>query len=409
VPRETLIQIAKANPVMKTGSSYATFLSAIALLSIHVPANAAHWVMVAREGAQPNRNVHYLALDEVSSSLDLENFDQGKALAMKAADMAKYMEASQIKTAFVVQVMEGTSDPDTIQYTVEIKCVSKQFRITNAFALYRNNETEKMNSLQWAAIPDNWIGRVYTVACEMEDKVAPAIQKFYDASKRIQKNPNASMNDKAEAMLPLAQLGLIYATEIPLIDYIKLSDFSWKHLWQDGTRPAYTTTKSREEILQEREELNRKVAELDVKTQQFEQQIKGIEAERVFMEKVAANFSKKDGEQRKHLFSLQGWTEKEIVDFWGVPNSERELAGTKALDYRSVIDTRQTVVDNVPVLDAKGATVGMNSVEREIGELSQCDLTLFMEPGGSKPGYRLVDYRINGTNCRWSTLGQLVR
>ena len=379
------------------------------ILGSAVSADAAHWVMIAREGEKPQRSVHYLALDEVKSTLDLETFDQSKALAMKAPDMAKYMEDSQVHTAFVVQVMEGMSDPDTIQYTVDIRCNPKQFRITSAYALYRNNESEKMNSPEWAPIPDNWVNRAYLVACKMQDKVAPAIQKFYDASKKIQKNPNATMEDKAAAMQPLADLGMIYATEIPLISYIRLSDYSWSHLWPEGKRPPYTTTKSREEIEKDRAELEARMAALSSKAGQVEQQIAGMEAERLFMEKTAANFRKKNDAQRERFYSMQGWTEKEIVDFWGAPNGISELAGTKSLRYISRVDTRQVVVDNIPVYDGRGGVVGMNQAERVEGELSECDLTLFLEQGGSKPGHRLVDYKLNGTNCRVDTLGRLVR
>ncbi|HEX4873894.1 MAG TPA: hypothetical protein VFV06_03245, partial [Sphingorhabdus sp.] len=372
-------------------------------------AKAAHWVMIAREGEQPQRSVHYLALDEVKSTLDLETFDESKALAMKAPDMARYMEDSQVHTAFVVQVMEGKADPDTIQYTVDIRCNPKQFRVTNAYALYRNNESEKMNSPEWAPIPDNWVNRVYLVACKMQDKVAPAVQKFYDASKKIQENPNATMKDKAAAMQPLAELGMIYATEIPLISYIQLSDYSWSHLWLDGKRPPYTATKSREEIEKDRAELEARMASLSSKAGQVEQKIAGMDAERLFMEKVAANFRKKNDAQRERFYSMQGWSEKEIVDFWGAPNAINELAGTKSLRYISRVDTRQVVVDNIPVYDSRGGVVGMNQSERVDGELSECDLTLFLEQGGSKPGHRLVDYKLNGTNCRVDTLGRLVR
>lgn len=103
---------------------------------------------------------------------------------------------------------------------------------------------------------------------------------------------------------------------------------------------------------------------------------------------------------------MEGWTEEEIAGFRGVPSSVKDLGGTRAFEYYTENDTRQTRVYEVPLVDSSGKQVGIQQMQAEEGELSACAMTLFLKPGGDKPGYRLVDYKIrNGTNCKISTWG----
>lgn len=106
---------------------------------------------------------------------------------------------------------------------------------------------------------------------------------------------------------------------------------------------------------------------------------------------------------------MEGWTQAEIIDFWGRPAAVKTIGDVEAFEYYATVDNRQTFIEQQVSTDSKGVVNHIAEVEREVGKLHFCAMRLFLQPGGSKPGLRLIDYDIRGENCKRSTLGELVR
>lgn len=187
--------------------------------------------------------------------------------------------------------------------------------------------------------------------------------------------------------------------------HTELSDLTWATFWKDGTRPEYTTRLTREELEKKRQQTLAMLADAGKKVSQqtakVRQDIENADKEDAFMTQVSKAFKSKPAAQQQIFFGMEGWTEKEVVDFWGVPLSVRELSGTRQLDYYSQDDTRL----NVALVNGHGQVVSTG----QTGELHECEMSLILREGGGKSGYRLVDYRIKGENCHCSTLRRIVK
>jgi hypothetical protein len=374
--------------------------AAMAALVITPVANAkpTPWLLIASEGEAPNRSVHYLAIDLIGTKTDLSTYDPLEAV--KDGKGLQYLQDHQYASVWVVQVLENAKEPDSILYSLNIKCRQKEVQFESASAYYRDDKLETISSDAWMPLPDNWLGRVYTAACDEEN-----VRKAFNAvvvSKAF---------DNLERMKPLTDLGMIYAGKYELVDYgSELPNFTWSNLWKSGTRPKYTTDKTPEELQQIKAKLDADLAQLGGKADAWQTEIGNMDAERAFITEANKTFKKNDSWHQKVFLNMVGWTEEEIANFWGPPSSSSELGGTRALNYFTENDTRQIRVFEVPVLDSNGKQIGVNQMQAQEGELSACAMTLFLKPGGSKPGYRLIDYKIrSGTNCKLTTLGQSVR
>ncbi len=376
--------------------------AAAAVIAPAAHAEPTAWMLIASEGEAPNRSVHYLAPDLMVTRTDLSSYDPREAV--KGGKGLQYLQDRQYTNVWVVQVLENAKEPDSIFYSLNVRCRQKEVQFQRATAVYRNDTVETVNSDAWTPIPDNWLGRVYTAACENEALIKAA-QK---ASQSYREGKTA---DGFEAQKPLTDLGMIFVGKFEALDYgSELPNFTWKNLWKSGTRPKYTTNRTPEEIRAEKAKMEADLAQLSGKAKEWEGNVANLDAEREFITAVNKTFKTKNSSQQKLFFNMEGWTEEEIAGFWGVPTSSNDLGGTRALEYYTENDTRQTRVYEVPVVDSSGKQIGSQQMQTEEGELSACAMTLFLKPGGGKPGYRLVDYKIrNGTNCKISTLGQLTR
>jgi hypothetical protein len=368
-----------------------------------IMAPAAHaeptpWVLIASEGEAPNRSVHYLALDMLVPRTDLSNYDPLEAV--KGGKGLQYLQDRQYTNAWVVQVLENAKEPDTIFYSLNVRCRQKEVQFERVTAWYREDKLETVNSSAWSPIPDNWLGRVYTAACDFDT--------VYKATKTAQASKSF---DNLERMKPLTDLGMVFIGKFEAVDYgIELPNFTWKNLWKSGTRPKYTTSRTPEEIRAEKAKMDAGMALLAGKAEVWQTDIGNMDAERAFITEANKTFKKNDSWHQKVFLNMVGWTEEEIAAFWGPPSSSSDLGGTRALSYFTENDTRKTWIYEVPVMDSNGKQVGSQQMQADEGELSACAMTLFLKPGGSKPGYRLIDYKIrNGTNCKLTTLGQSVR
>lgn len=357
-------------------------VSLLACCLLSSAAYAGNWVLVGAEGKPPRRSHYYAAFDRVEARTPLEAIET----SVTSKNASKHIEAARLKRVPVIRVFEGAKDPDTILYTLEFKCQERLVSIAEAIVFNRDSTTQTMSKPEFMPIPKTWLNGASLVACE-EEKVMAAAQAA----------------GKQKRQDPLADLGLVYVGDFVLPT--QLSDITWQTFWKDNTRAEYTTTLSPEEVERRRQEM---LTQLDAtqkmlgeKAAQVQLAIENDDKEREFIDQVNKTFKTKNNQQQQLFYGMEGWTEQELVEFWGVPASARELSGMRQLDYYSQDDTRQ----NYSVVARNGQVVGTG----ETGELRQCEMSLFLREGGGKPGHRLVDYRVNGENCRRSTLGKIAK
>ncbi len=170
---------------------------------------------------------------------------------------------------------------------------------------------------------------------------------------------------------------------------------------RDGKRRDITTNKSPEEIAALRTRIIGQMESAgriaDGAIGATEGAIKAEDSERTFIQQVAANFAKKNDLQRRSMFAQQGWSEQDVIAFWGVPERISTAGDSRVLVYSSEADERQTtaLVDKT-----SGAVVATQTT----GQLRQCQLSLFMREGGRTPGPRLWDFQMSGQNCNIDTM-----
>jgi hypothetical protein len=349
---------------------------------LNASAHAGHWVLVGAEGKPPRRSHYYAAFDRVETRTPIEAIET----SANSKNVSKHLDAARLKRVPVIRVFEGAKDPDTISYTLEFKCRERLVSIVDAVVFNRDATTKMMSKPEFIPIPKTWLSGAALVGCDEK--------KVFEAAQAAGKQKNQD---------PLADLGLVYVGNFVL--NTELADITWNTFWKDGTRPEYTTTLTAEEVEQRRQEMLAQLEStqkmLGEKAAQVQTSIENDDKEREFIDKVNKTFKTKNNQQQQLFFGMEGWTEEEIVEFWGVPSSSRELSGVRQLDYFSQDDTRQSYA----VVARNGAVIGTG----ETGELRQCEMSLFLREGGGKPGYRLIDYRINGENCRRSTLGKIAK
>jgi hypothetical protein len=358
-------------------------LGLFAALVAAAPVSAGEWVIVGSEGTRPDRTIWYADFSSLTSRMPPGT----DAMAMKAKDPIDALEAARIMRIRVQQVLEDAQGPDSIQYSLEFKCRQRQVSIPEINAYYRDNgRSESQSRPNWMPIPGGWLERTAIIACQ-PDKWEPALDAL----------------QKKRDTRALGELGLAYAgnhvmgTDLP--------DLSWGQFWNDGSRPAYTTNKSPEELERLRQQTLAALADtnkqLGQRAETMRQGLKDQDKELSFMAAVGKTFRAKPKAQQGYFNSMQGWSESEIASFWGPPSRVYDNAQERHLQYRAEDDKRKSFV----VVDGAGNAVS----EAHYGELQQCELNFVLRPGGGKPGWRVVDYQLTGQNCKASTLGKLVR
>lgn len=354
----------------------------VALVAI-APARAGEWVIVGTDGSRPDRTIWYTDFSSVTS-----RFAPGTDVAAaRARDPLAALEAARIMRIRAEQILENAQGPDRIQYSLEFKCQARQVSIPEVNAYFRENgRSETQSRPNWMPIPDGWLERAALIACQPE-KWEPAIDAL-----RKKRDSRA-----------LGELGLVYAgTHVMGTD---LPDLSWSQFWKDGVRPEYTTNKSPEELERRRQQTLAMLADTNTKLGQradaLRQDLKSQDQELSFQSVVARTFRTKPEAQHRYFNGMEGWSEDEIVKFWGPPSRTYENAQERHMLYLAEDDQRKSFV----LVDGGGNAVSA----AHYGELRQCELSFVLRTGGGKPGWRLVDYQLKGQNCKASTLGTLVR
>jgi hypothetical protein len=368
------------------------------------------------EGVTPNRVMHFAYAADIRDLTDTAAKVAEIARSANPRTLEARLKALEVKEMDVIEIFEHPTAPGFKMVTMQFQCTKELYRVSKSEWKERNSVQRFGGATEWQRfVPRDWRSRAYLIAC-FPEVWTPLVQSELQTIARTK-----AVSDQDE----LREYGLGLIGTWRKNDGInQVYRMTWDKIWAGTATPIpfhnnrtpaeeaeYQAWKTRNDaiIAQNERDAPAVLASINALQGSIRGELTAMDAESAFMRKVAANFSQKNKSSQDRFLALQGWTEREIVDFWGVPNGVRDHMGTRSLDYKSRVDTRRTEQVNIDIVDSQGQVVGSTTETREAGYLSECDLTLFLEEGGSKPGYRLVDYRLNGTGCTWDTLGRLVR
>jgi hypothetical protein len=173
-------------------------------------------------------------------------------------------------------------------------------------------------------------------------------------------------------------------------------DVTWDAIWTDVNKPKFTTKKTREQIDAEYSAtLARAKEQLADAKSTAQIRLADIEGEEAFVASIRKNFKSKNKKFRELFQTILAWDEIQIKDAWGAPLRSYMDRSMRVLVYPyqdTVYDTVQVPVDIIScrggVCGKSGETTQPQSVSRTVN----CERSLFLSVGGSKPQPRLVDY-----------------
>ncbi len=347
------------------------------------------------EGVKPNRVVYFANLDMLTSRVDpferLAALQHVQRTQPRLSSKDRINRAEEIVNANrtvevnVTEVRESPDGPFGREIVAQIKCGNKAVSNRLDLVFYHENGKHEYGPAAARTASQPWELKATLVGCE-EERWRAAIQ----ADVR-----------RGSGQTELIKLGMALAGRWGYLAAADAYDFAWEKLWRDGRKREITTNKSpaeiealRTRIIAQMESAGR-IADGSIASTQGA--ITAEDGERAFLEQVAANFAKKNDLQRRSMFAQQGWSEQDVIAFWGVPERISNVGGSRVLVYSSEADERQTTA----IIDRQsGATVATQTT----GQLRQCQLSLFMREGGRTAGPRLWDFQMSGQNCNVDTM-----
>lgn len=347
------------------------------------------------EGVKPNRVVYFANLDMLSSRIDpferlaalqhVQRTEPRLSSKQRIERAEEIVNANRTVEVNVTEIRESPDGPFGREIVAIINCGNKAVSNRLDLVFYHHNGKHEYGppAARTASLP--WEVKAMLVGCA-EERWRTAIQ----ADVR-----------RGSGQTDLIKLGMALAGRWGYLAAADAYDFAWDKLWRDGKKRDITTDRSpgeiealRKRIIGQMESAGR-IA--DGALGAAEGAIKAEDSERAFIGQVAANFTTKNDLQRRSMFAQQGWSEQEVIAFWGAPERISNVGGSRVLVYSSEADERQTTAF---VDKTSGAVVATETT----GQLRQCQLSLFMRDGGRIPGPRLWDFQMTGQNCNISTL-----
>jgi hypothetical protein len=353
--------------------------AAVMLLAMVRPAWAAEWVLLATEGARPERSA-YLAEPGSLSKRPPDDISP-EELAQRARQFkspADFLDAQMLRGITVVQTLESAKEPDTIHYDLEFKCADNLVRIAQATALNRDGTSQTRRRPEWIGVPANWIEGARIMAC----------------SEAAWKRTFGKSEDEPRKWAALESTGLRYFGKFGL--GTALPDAVWAKLWSDGSRPAYAddptlTAEQREKKRQEG------LAVIAKGLQQVQKESDKIKDELVMTEQFERALKVASSDFRREMSGMAGRTESQIVDLWGPPASVSEAQGRRRLTYTFAGTTTGVESRPVNVINRQGGVMGQVPRDEVVTRAATCERVLFLREGGRFPGYRLYDFQVS---CR---------
>lgn len=364
-------------------------MSAFALMA--ASAQATTWALIHLEGESPNRIATFADIFGVTGRTDpLEMLAAIKKVQADKVPRDQVDDRIIAMTARpevdVVQILENPDGPFARKLVAQFNCNRDTVTIARNRQFHHHNaRTEEGPVGGPHPVVAPWVKQARQVGC---------LEKTWRAAVEAD-------HKRGSGQTELAKLGMVLAVKAD--GPAELYDFPFDKLWKDGRKRELSSDRSPEETArlkaQALAQRERAAKAIDAVTVSVTGQIQSEDAERTFVNAIAETFSRKPPLQWRTMTAQAGWTERDLVDFWGVPQQVSELAGARVLVYRNESDER--VTQNT--VDMKsGQIVGSTTT----GQLRQCELSLFLRPGGKVPGSRLVDFQMRGENCNIDTLGK---
>lgn len=350
------------------------------------------WAFIHGEGARPNRIAYFANMNLIIGRNDphanLEAFKKLQAEKVPRDQWDARLAALHKRVEVqVYQVLENPDGPFVRHLTLLFDCPANTVTVRSNLQVYHHNGQNDSGPTGGPhPVASVWLKQARRVGCE-EASVLAAVKVDHDRGGK----------DQAE----LRKLGMLLALEG--VSYWEHYDFAWQKLWQDGSKRELSSDKTPEQVERLRKEIIAKNDQagktIGVTVGKLEAQLQGEDTERAFINAVTATFAKKSDIKRRTMSAQAGWTEADLIAFWGVPQQVSELAGARVMVYRNESDERQTQ----NTVDMRSGQVVNSSTT---GQLRRCKLTLILKPGGKMPGLRLVDFQMDGENCNIDTLGK---
>lgn len=347
------------------------------------------WAIIHMEGERPNRSVYFANIFWITERTDpnemLAAIKKVQAENLPREQASQRIEESTRRPSMqVVQILESPNGPFVRNLDLQFECLRNTVTITSNAQIYHHNgrsDDGPTGGPHPVAAP--WVKQARRAACE-EKTWRAALQADVD---------------RGSGQTELTELGMVMA--IKTSQFADMYEFAWDKFWKDGSKRALSSDRSAQELAQERQQADAQQREanktIDATMAAVGVRIQNEDLERAFLNSIAATFAKKPNFERQAMDAQAGWTESDLIKFWGVPQQVSELAGARELVFRNESDER--VTQNT--IDMKsGQIVGSTTT----GQLRQCELSLFLKPGGKAPGPRLVDYQMRGQSCNIDTL-----
>ncbi len=171
---------------------------------------------------------------------------------------------------------------------------------------------------------------------------------------------------------------------------------TWDIIWKDVKKPEFTTKKSREQIDAEFDAIMARAKQQNTEaTADAQKRLEGYDKESEFMASVRKTFQSKDKKFHTLFYSMPGWDEAQINTAWGAPLNAGWQGSTRVLTYYyqdTVYDQVEATVDIIKCQGGGCGKVGETTETKSVARTANCERYLYLRPGGSKDGLRLVDY-----------------
>jgi hypothetical protein len=299
------------------------------------PVLAADWWMVYAEGASPDRKMVYLNLESA--------YEQRNLGSLGPIDLSKPdpLSLPPIVRIDGTNVYESAAMPAKVTTRYFVDCTKKTVSSEPYSLLWRDDRTETKPGLPPTLASTNVaLNQIVTFVCNKRQRERNAVQ----------------VTDDYEPM-----------------------EITWATFWKDAAQPAWTSTRTPEEI---NASIDQTLAETNAMLSSAVQ-IAGAQLQRQEIDRDATILNQRRmlaKAQNRGTPLLQTWvgrTEEELVRAWGVPAGSHNSGSSRFLSY--AYGFSEVLVDQ-------------NGFSRPNRTL-RCDLTLEVKEG------RIVDFASSGNYC----------
>ncbi len=313
------------------------------------------WWFVWAGGATPSREVVYI------DSLSVEKVTDHQAILSGNYNPKKGTPVDYIQADGVL-ISEDPKKPARISTRVRVKCDTQQIMFETSYLKFWDTD---------------------------RGVVTEPASPWFDANSHLRYSQIAKFMCDPKARTEKNLMMRADQSSDPL-------DVTWAAFWKDATKPKFTTTKSREQIDAEYAAIKSKAQEtISGSIADSEKRLEGYDNENAFMASVRKTFQAKDKKFRTLFYSMPGWDEAQITAAWGSPLRAGWEGSTRTLTYHykdTVYDQVQSTVDIIQCQGGACGKVGETTETKSVARTANCERYLYLRPGGSKDGLRLVDY-----------------